>query len=63
MNDITKLKYIVRLFRDYFKSSNLEVKIHVYVFTQRNSVIVDICKLTCQVAPPAVGLASKMKVF
>jgi len=59
INDVTKLKYIFRLFINYIKS--LEGKIQVYVFARRNSITVeiyiDICKLIRQEEPLESGLA------
>jgi len=44
-----KLKYIFQLFRNYFKSKNVEVKIQVYQYVWQISLHI---KLICQVAPP-----------
>ena len=66
IHGVTKLKYIIGLFRKYFKSLNLEEK-STYVFWHRINVIFDNtdvkCKLIRQVAPPAVAVDSKLKLF
>jgi len=40
-NGKTKLKYIFGLFINYFKSLNLEERLHMYVFAQRIGVSFD----------------------
>ena len=43
------------------------MRVYIYIFMQRISVIfdtlTDICKLICQMAPPAVGFESKLELF